>query len=189
MIQAERRIGPPVWFPLQKETPGPRKRKQEPPNEEITIVLWGCSKGDTSCHRLRKRAQENKRRKMGHTAPRSRKVNAAPTIRRIGDEWARHWNAGELDGVVAIYAADAVYLRPHHEAVHGSDAIREYLRAPLSHGVSELAFEVTYIKQQGTIAWDVGTYRMNIPQNDGTKKEDHGSTSPSGGERERTGSS
>jgi len=37
-----------------------------------------------------------------------------------------------------------------------------------------LAFEVTYIKQQGSIAWDVGTYRMNILQDDGTKKEDRG---------------
>jgi len=98
----------------------------------------------------------------------------ASTIRRIGDEWARHWNAGELEGVVAVYAEDAVYLPPHHEAVHGQDAIREYLRTPLNHGVSDLAFAVTYIKQQGTIAWDVGTYRMTIPQNDGTKREDHG---------------
>lgn len=108
------------------------------------------------------------------TARKSRIVYAAATIRRIGDEWARHWNAGEMDGVVAAYAEDAVYLPPHHEAVHGRDAIREYLRGPLSHGVSDLAFAVTYIKQQGPIAWDVGTYRMTIPQEDGTKKEDHG---------------
>ena len=80
----------------------------------------------------------------------------------------------KLDEVVAAYAEDAVYLPPHHEAVHGRDAIREYLKAPLAHGVSNLAFEVTYIKQQGRIAWDVGTYHMTIPGNDGTKREDHG---------------
>jgi uncharacterized protein (TIGR02246 family) len=112
--------------------------------------------------------------KVGRTARRSAKTNAAPTIRRIGEEWARHWNAGELDGVVAAYATDAVYLPPHHEAVHGSGAIREYLKIPLSHGVSDLAFTVTYIRQRGPIAWDVGTYRMTLPQNDGTKREDHG---------------
>lgn len=110
----------------------------------------------------------------GRSVPRNRAVSAAMTIRRIGDEWARHWNAGELNGVVAAYAKDAVYLPPHHQAVHGRDAIREYLKAPLGHGVSDLAFEVTYIKQQGPVAWDVGTYRMTIPQADGTKKEDHG---------------
>jgi len=108
------------------------------------------------------------------TASVSRKVTTAATIRKIGDDWARHWNAGELDGVVAAYAEDAVYLPPHHEAVHGREAIRRYLKVPLGHGVSDLAFEVAYIKQQGPIAWDVGTYRMTIPQSDGTKKEDRG---------------
>jgi uncharacterized protein (TIGR02246 family) len=106
-------------------------------------------------------------------ARREGEISAAGAIRRMGDEWARHWNAGDLDGVAAVYAEDAVYLPPHHEAVHGRDAIREYLKAPLSHGVSDLAFEVTYIKQQGPIAWDVGTYHMTLPQNE-TKREDHG---------------
>lgn len=114
------------------------------------------------------------RSKVSPVVRRGRIVNAAATIRRIGDDWARHWNAGDLYGVVAAYAEDAVYLPPHHGAVHGRDAIREYLKAPLGHGVSDLAFEVTYIKQQGPIAWDVGTYRMTIPQTDGTKKKDCG---------------
>jgi len=112
--------------------------------------------------------------KVQGTARREGKISAAGTIRRMGDEWARHWNAGDVDGVAAVYAADAVYLPPHHEAVHGRDAIREYLNAPLSRGVSDLAFEVTYIKQHGPVAWDVGTYRMTIPQNEGTRREDHG---------------
>ncbi len=112
--------------------------------------------------------------RVGGTIRKSEKLTAAATIHRIGDDWARHWNAGELDGVVAAYAEDAVYLPPHHEAVHGRDAIREYLKAPLSHRVCGLAFDVTYIKQQGSIAWDVGAYRMTIPQSDHTEKEDHG---------------
>jgi uncharacterized protein (TIGR02246 family) len=102
------------------------------------------------------------------------KAQATAAIRDVSAEWARHWNAGDADGVAALYAEDAIYLPPHHEAVHGRDAIREYLRTPLSYGISDLFFEVTYIKQQGAIAWDVGTYRMKIPQRDGTAKEDHG---------------
>lgn len=101
-------------------------------------------------------------------------ANAANTIRQIGNDWAVHWNAGDLDKVVAAYAPDAVYLPPHHRAVHGRDAIREYLKGPLNHGVADLAFDVTYIKQHGGAAWDVGTYRMSVPQDDGTTKEDHG---------------
>jgi uncharacterized protein (TIGR02246 family) len=123
---------------------------------------------------IAKKSSRISRPKSARKATPNRIVGAAATIRRIGDEWARHWNAGELEGVVAAYAEDAVYLPPHHEAVHGRDAIREYLKAPLGHGVSDLAFEVTYIKQQGPVAWDVGMYRMTVPQTDGTKKEDQG---------------
>ena len=106
--------------------------------------------------------------------PKSRPADATSAIRRIGDAWARNWNAGDVDKVVSVYDPDAVYLPPHHEAVHGRDAIREYLRGPCSHGQTGLAFDVTYIKQSGSVAWDVGTYRMNVPQDDGTTREDHG---------------
>jgi hypothetical protein len=37
-----------------------------------------------------------------------------------------------------------------------------------------MAFDVTYIKQQGNVAWDVGTYHMNVPRNDGSTREDYG---------------
>jgi uncharacterized protein (TIGR02246 family) len=106
--------------------------------------------------------------------PKSRPVDATLAIHQIGDDWARNWNAGDVDKVVAVYDPDAVYLPPHHETVHGRDAIREYLRGPCSHGQTGLAFDVTYIKQSGAVAWDVGTYRMNVRQHDGTTIEDHG---------------
>jgi len=109
--------------------------------------------------------------------PRSRRstgTNAIASIRKISEEWTRHWNAGNADGVAGLYAEDAVYLPPHHEAVQGRDAIREYLKTPLAHGVSDLSFAVSSIQQQGTTAWDVGTYHMMVPQSDGTKKEDRG---------------
>jgi len=104
----------------------------------------------------------------------TRAHSASVIIRKMGEEWASNWNRGELEKVVAVYAPDAVYLPPHHEAVHGRTAIRAYLQGPRSHGVADLAFDVTYIKQSGNIAWDVGTYRMSVPTADGNRREDHG---------------
>lgn len=121
-----------------------------------------------------KKPASMKRNRVLHTARTESRISAASAIRRMGEEWARHWNAGDLDGVAAVYAEDAVYLPPHHEAVHGREAIREYLKVPLNHGVSDLVFDVTYIRQRGPIAWDVGTYRMTIPQNEEKQREDHG---------------
>lgn len=123
---------------------------------------------------IKKRSSRRVRKSSPSMRKPARSAGAAAMIRQIGDDWARHWNAGDLDQVVATYAPDAVYLPPHHEAVHGRDSIRQYLQMPLSHGVSELAFDVTYIKQSGAVAWDVGTYRMSVPLSDGTRREDHG---------------
>ena len=124
-----------------------------------------------ACHaKDREETYPSRSNERNRTVAKTRTVDAAGTIRQIGNDWARHWNAGELDEVVAAYAADAVYLPPHRPAVHGRDSIREYLKAPLSHGVSDLAFDVTYIKQQGPVAWDVGTYRMKVPVNDELRK-------------------
>jgi len=125
--------------------------------------------------KLTMKKRTGQRRKTNPSTRKPAKVaSATAIIRQIGNDWARHWNAGDLDKVVAAYAPDAVYLPPHHEAVHGRESIREYLQGPLSHGVAELAFDVTYIKQSDGVAWDVGTYRMSVPQNDGTRREDHG---------------
>ncbi|HEY4930398.1 MAG TPA: DUF4440 domain-containing protein [Terriglobales bacterium] len=123
-------------------------------------------------------AKKSAKRAAQKPAPAAHKqariASVAATIRRIGSDWALHWNAGDLDKVVATYSADAVYLPSHHQAVHGREAIREYLRGPLSRGATDLAFDVTYIKQHGGVSWDVGTYRMSVPQADGTNKEDRG---------------
>lgn len=97
--------------------------------------------------------------------------SAEAIIRKTGDEWAKNWNAQDLDKLVAAYADDAVYLPPHHAAVHGRNAIREYLKGPLQHGVSELHFEVTYIKDMGDLAYDVGTYSMSVPTGNGRKQD------------------
>ena len=95
-------------------------------------------------------------------------------IRHAGSEWARHWNAKELHKVVEIYSEDAVYLPPHHAAVHGREAIGEYLKGPLAHGVTDLKFEVTYIKQSGDLAYDLGRYSMTVPLEGGGTKRDQG---------------
>ncbi|MBZ5629059.1 MAG: SgcJ/EcaC family oxidoreductase [Acidobacteriia bacterium] len=94
-------------------------------------------------------------------------------ISKIGEQWARHWNAGDLDKLIQAYAPDAVYMPPHHPAVHGRDAIYEYLKTPIKHGVGELTYEVTFIKHSADLAYDVGRYSMSVPR-DGGLRQDRG---------------
>lgn len=95
-------------------------------------------------------------------------------IHKTGDDWARYWNSRQPEKLAELYAEDAVYLPPHHPAVHGREAIREYLRRPLHRAYTDLRFEVTYIKQTGDLAFDVGTYTMKVPQEGGGQRPDQG---------------
>jgi len=94
-------------------------------------------------------------------------------ISKIGEQWARNWNAGDLDKLIQAYAPEAVYMPPHHAAVHGRDAIYEYLKMPMSHGIGELTYEVTFVKHSGELAYDVGRYTMSVPR-EGGKRQDRG---------------
>ncbi len=94
-------------------------------------------------------------------------------ISQIGQQWASHWNSGDLEKLIRFYAPDAVYMPPHHAAIHGREAIHEYLKAPLKHGVRNLKYEVTFIKHSGDLAYDVGHYSMTLPGGDG-KRQDRG---------------
>lgn len=72
---------------------------------------------------------------------------------------------------MTAYAPDAVYLPPHHEAVHGRDSIREYLQTPLGRGVRDLVFDVTYIKQSGE--YGVGRRELSH-QRDAERRKERG---------------
>lgn len=122
---------------------------------------------------MKKKTKKAAKKRPAHGKAARAGGNAEASIRRVGQEWAEHWNAGELEKLLAAYAEDAVYMPPHHGAVHGREAIREYLKGPMQHGVGNLVYEVTYIKRSGGLAYDVGRYSMSVPQDGGTR-QDHG---------------
>lgn len=96
-------------------------------------------------------------------------------IARTGEEWANLWNQGKVDALTGLFADDAVYMPPHHAAIHGREAIREYLRNPISHHVAtDLTYEVTFIKHSGDLAYDVGRYSMMVPDAKGVRRLDRG---------------
>ncbi len=96
-------------------------------------------------------------------------------ISQIGDQWAKNWNAGNLDTLIDVYADDAVYQPPHHATVHGRQAIHEFLKGPITrHNLHDLKYEVTFVKHSGDLAYDVGVYTMTVPSANGSHRLDRG---------------
>jgi len=85
--------------------------------------------------------------------------------------WEKEYNAGNLAGVQALYAADACRMPPNQEAVHGSDAILAQLKAGRDRGAAKVKIVVTAAETSGDLGYGVGTYE--ITRADGSHL-DHG---------------
>jgi ketosteroid isomerase-like protein len=80
-------------------------------------------------------------------------------IDKLLGTYARCWNARDLDGVMAFYAADAAYLAPDREVVRGRAAIKTTLERDLGSAVTDLTFEASAGGHSETLAYSLGRYR------------------------------
>lgn len=77
--------------------------------------------------------------------------------------WEKKYNAGNLAGVVALYAADGCRMPPNLEAVHGSDAILAQLKAGKEQGADQVKIVVTSAESSGDLGYGTGTYVITGP--------------------------
>ena len=59
---------------------------------------------------------------------------AATTPQDVQPQWAKAFNAGDLEGLLALYASDACFVPQPGQSVKGHKAIREALQNILSLG-------------------------------------------------------
>jgi ketosteroid isomerase-like protein len=72
--------------------------------------------------------------------------------------WEKEYNAGNLAGVVALYAPDACRMPPNQEAVHGADAILAQLKTGKDRGFAKVKIVVISADSSGDVGYGVGTY-------------------------------
>jgi ketosteroid isomerase-like protein len=73
--------------------------------------------------------------------------------------WEKEYNAGNLAGVVALYAADGCRMPPNQEAVHGSDGILAQLKAGKDRA-AKVKIVVTSAETSGDLGYGTGTYEI-----------------------------
>ena len=72
--------------------------------------------------------------------------------------WEKEYNAGNLAGVVALYAPDGCRMPPNQEAARGSDAILANLKAAKDRGLATVKIVVTSADSSGDLGYGTGTY-------------------------------
>ena len=81
-------------------------------------------------------------------------------IAALAAVWEKEYNAGNLAGVVALYASDGCRMPPNQDAVHGSDAILAQLKAGKDRGLAKVKIAVTSAEGSGDLRYGIGTYEI-----------------------------
>ena len=96
-------------------------------------------------------------------------------IRAVGQEWQRALNAHDVDRVLAVHAADAIYMLSHQPLVSGAAAIRagwaEALKLP-NYKVSWTPTKIDVASPR--VATEYGTYTESYTGPDGKLATDGG---------------
>jgi len=78
--------------------------------------------------------------------------------------WFDKYNAGDAEGVAALYAEDAVFMAPGAPAVVGRSAIQDAIASDTAKskaaGLTNKGDEVTDVGVAGDMAWITGTFSV-----------------------------
>lgn len=85
-------------------------------------------------------------------------------IRSINPNWFKSYNAGDVDGVVALYADEAVVSAPGAPPARGHAAIREFFTKDIAGsaaaGVTLNSSSATDVAVSGDLSWEWGTFTV-----------------------------
>jgi uncharacterized protein (TIGR02246 family) len=101
--------------------------------------------------------------------------SARVAIEARGVAFAEATNAGNADGVAAMYAEDAVLMPPDMPAVTGRDNIRSTFAAMMGQMPGmRIAFQVQDVVANGPLAVERGAWIITVPTPDGGSSEMRG---------------
>jgi uncharacterized protein (TIGR02246 family) len=85
-------------------------------------------------------------------------------IKEINVAWGAKYNAGDADGVAALYAEDAVLLPPGAPSVAGRTGIREFITGDSANtkaaGLTMNIAEASTVGVSGDLGWQNGTFTV-----------------------------
>jgi uncharacterized protein (TIGR02246 family) len=87
-------------------------------------------------------------------------------LRAAEAEWQRLWDAGDAEGLAALYAEDAMRLPPDGSRTVGRVAIQEVFEGDMGAGL-ELDLETTDVghDEDGELGWVIGDQTVRYPAN------------------------
>jgi uncharacterized protein (TIGR02246 family) len=84
------------------------------------------------------------------------------TLSGVCGQWAEYWRLKQLDKIVSLYAADAVFLTGTGDRISGRTAIRLIFEKAMAAHTSDLMPRSLVTEVSGNLAYDSGEYSETI---------------------------
>ena len=88
-------------------------------------------------------------------------------IKKVNQKYLEFYNSGNYEGVASLHTEDAVVMPPNVPARIGKDQIMSAIKEEVDMGFTDLKFIENDIKIFGTLAYDEGSYSLNVKSEKG----------------------
>ena len=101
-------------------------------------------------------------------------VNVRTAIEAANKKFIEAFNKGDVATVAGLYATDAKVLPPNSQMVEGRQNIQAFWQSLVKMGAKLSQLETTHVESHGDLAYEVGTYTLNIQPASGQAVTDTG---------------
>ena len=88
-------------------------------------------------------------------------------IKKVNQKYLEFYNSGNYEGVASLHTEDAVVMPPNVPARIGKDQIMSAIKEEVDMGFTDLKFIENDIKIFGNLAYDEGSYSLNVKSEKG----------------------
>ncbi len=85
-------------------------------------------------------------------------VQAADPLAQVSQDWAKNWQARDLEATLSLYTDDAVFLDPSATRVTGKAALRAFFATVLKQYGAKPRMQSVTDGSSGDLGFDSGTY-------------------------------
>ena len=95
-------------------------------------------------------------------------------LRERTEAFVKAFNARDVPQVLSIYAENSNFMPPNQPVIRGRDALKTFYDELFASGATNLKLDVTEVSGHGPLAYQSGTYEMDVKSATGASQHDRG---------------
>jgi ketosteroid isomerase-like protein len=95
-------------------------------------------------------------------------------IRERSNAFVKAFNDKDVSQILGLYAENSVFMPPNQPIIRGKDALKTFYDDLLKSGATNLKLDAAEVSGHGPLAYQSGTYEMDVTPPSGTAAHDRG---------------